>query len=98
MLPPADTGVRNLLFVSDDRTARALAQELSTAQTLAVELPIYGALGTVVKYDVSGLDAAKINIIPTVTPKPNSAATQPSMPKARNNSVSGDPSNGAGSK
>ena len=68
MARAADSGVSNMLFVQNAAQAQALARELVGATKLAVELPIYKAMNTVVRFDISGLDLSELGVISMSTP------------------------------
>ena len=67
MVRAADSGVSNMLFVQNSGQAQALARELVSATKLAAELPIYKAMNTVVRFEVSGLDLSELGVISTST-------------------------------
>jgi TonB family protein len=71
---PADSGVNNLLFVMNSAQAQALARELAGASKLAIELPIYKAMGTVVRFDVSGLNLEELGVNTTPALPSNGSA------------------------
>lgn len=66
MVRAADSGVRNLIFVQNSSQAQSLARELASASKIAVELPIYKAMGTIVRFDVTGLNLEELGV--KVTP------------------------------
>jgi len=67
MVRAADSGVSNMLFVQNSGQAQALARELVGATKLAAELPIYKAMNTVVRFEVSGLDLSELGVNSTST-------------------------------
>lgn len=74
MVRAADSGVSNVIFVSNSSQAQALAREIADAKLLAIELPIYKAMGTVVKFNVMGLNLAELGGMNANSPSSNSPA------------------------
>jgi TonB family protein len=62
MVRSADSGVTNIIFVSSPSEVKNLTRELSTAKKLALEMPIYKAMNTVVEFDVSGLNLKEAGV------------------------------------
>jgi TonB family protein len=54
--------VTNIIFVSSPSEVKNLTRELSTAKKLALEMPIYKAMNTVVEFDVSGLNLKEAGV------------------------------------
>jgi TonB family protein len=107
MVRSADSGVTNIIFVSSPSEVKNLTRELPTAKKLAIEMPIYGALNTVVEFDVSELNLKEAGVnLPTVStnpaPKPPAQVTRsqdaenaPSTPTNKSYNSGDPPSYGA---